>query len=375
MKILGIETTCDETSVSIVEDGKHVLSNIIATSIDLHIKTGGIIPEQAARRQIESMIPVLNEAIVAAFPKEPTTNHQQLISNHIDSIAVAYGPGLIGSLLVGVETAKTLSYVLNKPLIPVNHLIAHIYANWIEPLADYRLQSTENAVASSQRAISFPALALVVSGGHTDLVFMKSHTDIEWISGTRDDAAGEAFDKTARLLDFPYPGGIHLSRAADEYISQIPNSQFQELDLFPRPLSEDEKTLDWSFSGLKTAVLREMERAKTIEQLSNETIQQYAAEIQEAIVDSLVDKSLKAAQKYKPKSFIVGGGVSANKRLREKLRNGIDGLRLGIGFFAPEPKYSTDNAAAIATCAFYHNQTKPWQEVDAKPNLTIMGEK
>jgi N6-L-threonylcarbamoyladenine synthase len=420
MRILGIETTCDETSVSVVENGTTVLSNVIATSMDLHAKTGGVIPEQAARKQVEYMIPVLEKSLKEAFkdlnPKQVqnsklktqnadpilTTSSKggsgfgrnyQLLTTNVDAIAVAVGPGLIGSLLVGVETAKTLAMVTGKPIIPVNHLVAHIYANWLSGTIDNSPSTIDQP--------AFPSLALVVSGGHTDLVYMKDHNDIKWIGGTRDDAAGEAFDKTARLLGLPYPGGIHLSKLADQYLeknalplrgktarllglpypggihlskladtylSQLPNTNYQLLNLFPRPMIDD-KSFDWSFSGLKTAVLRKTQEANN--KLQNDEL---AAQIQEAIVDVLVAKTLRAVEKYKPKSLIIGGGVSANNRLRVKFASEIEKQKLDVKLYFPEKQYCTDNAAAIAACAYFNNNPVSWDKIDANPSLTITGE-
>lgn len=330
MNILGIETSCDETAAAVILDGKEILSNIIATSADIHAETGGIIPEQAAREQVVSIVPVIKEALGKAGVNE----------GEIDRIAVTSGPGLIGSLLVGVETAKTLSFVWKKPIIPVNHLAAHIYANWLDDSAP-----------------PFPSLCLVVSGGHTDLVLMKDHGVFEWIGGTRDDAAGEAFDKTARLLDFPYPGGPSISKGADEYLKKGGG----KLDLFPRPMI-DEENYDWSFSGLKTAVQNEV--AKN----GKDDVSRLAAEVQEAIVDVLVSKTIKAAKEYRPKSLLLAGGVAANKRLTQKFKEKID---FDIDFRVPPPKLCTDNATYIAAYAFYNQKEVPWQKVNANPNLEI----
>src|SRR6185369_3373288 len=216
MIILGIESSCDETAAAVIENlpsgGVRLLSNVTATSAGIHARTGGVIPEDAARKQVESIIPVIELALKDAFPHVQSTNNLNLF-DEIDAIAVTVGPGLIGSLLVGVETAKTLSMITGKPIIPVNHLVGHLYANWI-------VSSDE---LETYKEPQFPALALVVSGGHTDLVLMKDHGKFEWIGGTRDDAAGEAFDKTARLMGFDYPGGPLLSKAADEYINEVRN--------------------------------------------------------------------------------------------------------------------------------------------------------
>ena len=328
MKILGIESSCDETAAAVVEDGKAVRSSALATSQKLHIKTGGIVPEIAARKQIESIIPVISEALSSTDEKD------------IDAIAVTAGPGLIGSLLVGVETAKTLSFLWNKPIIPINHLVAHIYANWID-------QTPE-----------FPAIALVVSGGHTDFVYMKKHGEIKWIGGTRDDAAGEAFDKTARLLGLPYPGGPAISEKAEEFRKTHKSYSY---NLFPRPM-QSEDTIDVSFSGLKTSVKNYLLKNP------NTDVALMSAEIEEAVVDTLIAKAQKAIAKYSPKSFLLAGGVSANKRLREEA---LEKLKDKVKVFIPEPTLSTDNAVMIATAAFYNQKLRPWQEIASNPSLSI----
>lgn len=333
MRILGIESSCDETAVSIVEDGVKIISNVVASSAEMHAKTGGVIPEQAAREQVKSIIPVLIETL--GVDKN---------GNDIDAIAVTVGPGLIGSLLVGVEAAKTLSYVWGKPIIPVNHLVGHLYATWFKKVP------------------KFPSLGLVVSGGHTDLVLIKDHGKMEYIGGTRDDAAGEAFDKTARLLGLPYPGGPNLSKRAQEFLDK----NQKPLIFFPRPLS-DEDNFEWSFSGLKTAVTREVQKRK----LKEDDIPEIAAEVQEAIVDSLVSKCVKAILKYKPASFLLAGGVAANSRLREKFESELTSKNIKVDFHVPEPKLCTDNATYIASCAYFNNQEKDIEDIDANPELTI----
>ena len=334
MKILGIETSCDETAAAIIENGEKILSNIVATSADMHAKTGGVIPEEAARQQVISVLPVIETAFKEAGLSE----------KDIDLVAVTVGPGLIGSLLVGIETARTLSLLWKKPVVAVNHLVAHVYANWL-----------------SGKNPKFPALALVVSGGHTDLVLMKSHGNLEWIGGTRDDAAGEAFDKTARLLGLEYPGGPSISREAKKYFKGA------RLKLFPRPMI-NEDNFDWSFSGLKTAVLRAVEKQKSLD------VPRFSAEIQEAIVDVLVEKTLRAVKKFKPQSLLLAGGVAANQRLREKFESEIKNQKLKIKFFAPPPSLCTDNAAYIASSAYFINSPTGWQQLEANPELTIVGQ-
>jgi len=340
MNILGIETSCDETAAAVIQDGSKILSNIVATSAEMHAVTGGIIPENAARQQIKSIIPVITSALDKAKIK----------SKEVGAIAVTYGPGLVGSLLVGIETAKTLSLLWDKPIIPVNHLSAHIYANWLR----------------DKRQPKFPALALVVSGGHTDIVLMKKHGKLEWIGGTKDDAAGEAFDKTARLLGLPYPGGPEISKQADEYISRNPNTK---LSFFPRPMIH-EKNYDWSFSGLKTAVLNEVKEKK----LNEEERQKIAAEVQEAIIDVLIKKTLRAVRQYKPESLLLAGGVAANTRLKKKLESTINKEAPKTSLFVPPPKLCTDNAAYIASFAYFNQSPMPWQKINADPQLTIAGQ-
>ena len=331
MIILGIETSCDETSAAIVigTDETVVLkSNVIASSLALHARTGGVIPENAAREQLKYILPVINEALANADTKIEA----------IDAIAVTYGPGLIGSLLVGVETAKTLAYVLQKPIVPVNHMVGHIYANFIE-----------------QTAITFPLLALVVSGGHTDLLFIKKHGDIELLGCTRDDAAGEAFDKIGRLLGLPYPAG--------PVIEKLAKTGNPKRFRFPRPLigSDD---FDFSFSGLKTAVLREVQKQKN---LDDQTIKDLARATQDAIIDVLVKKTLKAAKQYNVKSVLLSGGVAANETLRENFSPLISHLSSQI--FAPQKSLCTDNAAMIAAAAYFTYKPVPWSRITANPEL------
>lgn len=368
MIILGIETSCDETAASVVQDGTRILSHVVASSAEMHVKSGGIIPEQAARQQVKSIIPVIQEALKHTSP--------------IDAVAVTIGPGLIGSLLVGVETAKTLSYVWKKPIMPVNHLVAHIYANWLttdkwinRQVESGKKKSTHLPIYSSNIP-NFPAIALVVSGGHTDLVLMKAHGKLEWLGGTRDDAAGEAFDKTARLLGLPYPGGPAIAAEAAKLKVQNsksqtnPNSKIQIK--LPRPML-DEKNFDFSFSGLKTAMLREVEKLKNAKQFNHLTIQQLSYEIQEAITDVLVTKTLRAVKKYHTPTLLLAGGVAANQRLTEKFKKEILDLNLDFDFRVPPPRLCTDNASYIAAYVEYNYKPIPWRKISANPGLTIMG--
>ncbi|MEK9178296.1 MAG: tRNA (adenosine(37)-N6)-threonylcarbamoyltransferase complex transferase subunit TsaD [Patescibacteria group bacterium] len=342
-KILGIETSCDETGASIVESNGQtlrVVSNALSTSIKLHVKTGGIIPESAAREQLKYIIPVLKEALQTTKITNP--------AKQIDAIAVTVGPGLIGSLLVGVETAKTLSYIWKIPIIPVNHLYGHIFANFIGEMSNVKSQISKD--------IRFPAIALVVSGGHTDHVLMKNFNDLEWIGGTRDDAAGECLDKVGRLLGLPYPAGAEIEKLAEKGNPK----RF----IFPSPLI-DSKDFDFSFSGLKTAVLREVE---AIEQLNNQTIQDISASVQNAVIKVLVKKTLKAAKEFNARSILLGGGVAANNSLRENFKFQISNFKLDTKLFVPDKKLCTDNAAMIAAAGFFAKESS-WKAIDASPSL------
>jgi N6-L-threonylcarbamoyladenine synthase len=345
MKILGIETSCDETSACVIEAKKtdqlvKLLSNETASSLTLHEKTGGIIPEVAAREQLKYILPIIERALEKAKQK----------IEEIDTLAVTIGPGLIGSLLVGIETTKTIASIYKKPIIPVNHLFGHIYANFI-------YENPESSIVNHKSEIKFPAVVLVVSGGHTDLLLMKNHKNFKWLGGTRDDAAGEAFDKIARLLNLPYPGGPAIEQWAK-------NGDQKKYGL-PRPMigSSD---FDFSFSGLKTAVLREV---KTMKQLNNETIGDLAASTQQAIIDVLIKKTLTAAEKFKAKSILLSGGVSANQTLRDQFKLEIENWKLKIPLFVPEKWLCTDNAAMIAAYAFFNNKQVKWQDITANPEL------
>ncbi len=336
MIILGIETSCDETGAAVLEKGNgriQILSNVLASSASLQAKYGGIIPEQAAREQIKAIIPVIEEALRLSG----NGRIAQGSSIELDAIAVTYGPGLIGSLLVGVETAKTLSIIWNKPLIPVNHLIGHFYANWIQlPTTNYQLPT-------------FPCIGLLVSGGHTDLVLFTDHGKYKYLGGTRDDAAGECFDKCARLLSLPYPGGPEISKLA---------KKGKDTYKLPRPML-DEDNFDFSFSGLKTAVARIHKKNK----------KDLAASIEAAIVDVLVEKTIRAARKYKISQLMIAGGVAANQKLKENLESRVKSL--GIKLDIPPPELCTDNAAMIAAAGFFQKPIKNPLALQANPSLSL----
>ncbi len=347
MKILAIETSCDETAAAVVENGVKIISNVVASSKEMHEKYGGIVPEVAARMQLESIIPVITESL-----KQAKLNYQS-----IDSLAVTVGPGLIGSLLVGVETAKTMAFVLNKPIIPVNHVLAHMYANFVS-------SSEQNSSrAESRDNIQFPAISLVVSGGHTELYLMKSPKKLAWLGGTLDDAAGECFDKAARLLGFGHGGGLAIQNAAAEY----QGSSIENRVRLPRPMLDKKNALNFSFSGLKTAILREVNNRKENQQFNHVTIQQLAFEVQETITDVLVKKTLLAAQKYTAKSILLSGGVSANTRLREKfmIHNSLFPIHV------PPPALCTDNAVYIGSYAYFRGKQEDWKTITAVPDFSV----
>ncbi len=343
MKILAIETSCDETAAAVVEDGTKILSNVIASSTAMHRKYGGIVPEIAAREQLKCIIPTIREAL----------SQSHLDQQSIDALAVTIGPGLIGSLLIGVETAKTMAFVTKKPIIPVNHVIAHMYANFID---SYQENSSHASINESRgNNMQFPAISLVVSGGHTELFLMESEKKLKWLGGTLDDAAGEAFDKTARLLGFENRGGVTIQEAASRV--NVPNIKL------PRPLLHD-KTLNFSFSGLKTAVLREWKKQETHDEAS---INAFAHEVQEAITDVLVVKTLRAAKQYNAKSMLISGGVAANLKLREKLESQTHDFQLYI----PPISLCTDNAVYIASYAFFKGKPIDWHDITALPDLSV----
>ncbi len=344
MKILAIETSFDETAAAIVENGTKIISNVVASSSVMHEKYGGIVPEVAAREQLKCIIPVITEALSSLD-----------LRKDIDSIAVTIGPGLIGSLLVGVETAKTLAFVTGKPIIPVNHVIAHMYANFINsPLSPLTIRGGEGELHPQE--MKFPAISLVVSGGHTELYLMKSVKDLTWLGGTLDDAAGECFDKTARLLGFGHGGGMAIEKAA-----KFPISNFQFPIKFPRPMINDE-SLNFSFSGLKTAVMREWKKFNNPKLASA-----FAHEIQESITDVLVTKTLRAANQFGAKSILLSGGVAANLRLREKFSI----QHSSFSIHAPPAQLCTDNAVMIAACAHFLGQPAHWHIITAHPDLSV----
>jgi N6-L-threonylcarbamoyladenine synthase len=304
MKILGIETSCDETSAAVVEDGVRILSNEIASQVDIHARYGGIVPEVASRQHLLAIIPIVRQAMDKAL----TTWHD------IDAVAVTHGPGLAGSLLVGVSAAKAMAMARGLRLIGINHLEAHIYANWL-----------------GKTLPEFPLLCLIVSGGHTDLVLMRGHGDYTLLGKTRDDAAGEAFDKAARILGLGYPGGPAIDKASRNGTPCI--------DL---PHSWLPGTHDFSFSGIKTALYRMVENGKI------DNPGDAAASFQKAVVAILVAKTISAAEECGVKQILLSGGVASNSLLREQLAR-----KSPVPVLIPEPLLCTDNAAMVAACGYF----------------------
>jgi N6-L-threonylcarbamoyladenine synthase len=341
MKILGIETSCDETAASVVEGGRRMLSNVINSQIDIHAAYGGVVPEVAARSHIEVINPVIDQALSDA----------NCTWDDIDAIAVTYAPGLIGSLLIGTLAARTLAIIKNKPLYPVHHVEAHVYANFITELGNGDSEMGNGKLPSAQP--QFPMLALIVSGGHSQLVLFHDHGNYELLGQTCDDAVGEAFDKVAKILGLPYPGGPSIARAATE----------GNPEAYKLPQSKLDGKYDYSFSGLKTAVLRAVQREVGVdttfpstglaERLNDQKRKDFAASFQRTAVETLVDKTEKAFNDYKPKSVVIAGGVAANQELRRVLSERIP-LKIE---YAPM-NLCTDNGAMIASLGYYYAQVK-----------------
>jgi len=332
--ILGIETSCDETAAAIVEDGKKIISNIVASQISIHQKYGGVVPEIASRKHMEDIIPVIDKALDESGKK----------ITDLSAIAVTYGPGLIGSLLVGLSVAKAMAYAKTIPLIGVNHLEAHIYANFLE-----------------HNDIKPPFVCLIVSGGHTSLVYIKRFGEYKLLGQTKDDAAGEVFDKIAKVLDLGYPGGPIIEKLAKE---GDPSSI-----KFPRPILND-KSYDFSFSGLKTAVIYYIKELK--EENKNIPVSDILASFQQAVTDVLVGKTLKAALNFKTKQIILAGGVAANSSLRKEIKEKANLLNIKV--FYPSISLCTDNAAMVASAGYYKfkENKKSSLSLDAASRLPLM---
>jgi N6-L-threonylcarbamoyladenine synthase len=334
-RILGIETSCDETAAAVVSNGRVIESNVVASQVDLHAQYGGVFPELASREHVKAIYPIVTEALRQA--------HVDI--QDVDAIAVTQGPGLAGSLVVGLNMAKGIAVATGKPLIGINHMEGHIYSAWLH-----------TAEATPHQPPKFPLLALLVSGGHSELVLMNDHLVYQRLGGTLDDAAGEAFDKIARLLDLPYPGGPSIQKAG----AAGKDTAFS----FPKAMLED--SWDFSFSGVKTAVLR------TVEALQAEgrplPIEDLAASFQAAVADVLVEKTLMAAKEHKVREIVVAGGVSANKRLREKIL--AESKR---PVHIPPLFLCTDNAAMIAGAGYFHYIIEDFSpfEIDVLPTWPL----
>lgn len=349
--ILGIETSCDETAAAIIKGGNsslELISNVVSSQVKLHAKWGGVVPNLAAREHLKNILPVI----------ERSFDEAKVDPGSIDLISVTQGPGLIPALLIGVNTAKNLSYLWNIPLVGIHHIEGHIYANFI---------------GKNSKNINFPILCLVVSGGHTQLVLMKKHFDYEIIGQTLDDAAGEAFDKVARILGLGYPGGPIISKLA----GKIKNDCYKELqEKLPRPMINS-KNYDFSFSGLKTAVLYLTKRNEKMLG-SKRYVEELCYEFQKSVIDVLVSKTIRAAKEFSPKTIMLAGGVSANLELRKTLENSVVEELEGVSCIAPNIEHSVDNAAMIAVAAYYRLKTEKvgekenaWKTLEAAADLEL----
>lgn len=370
MKILGIETSCDETAAAVVQDGNILLSNIVNSQIDIHAIYGGVVPEVAARSHIEVINPVINQALSDA----------KLTWDDIDAIAVTYAPGLIGSLLIGTLAARTLAVLKNKPLYPIHHVEAHVYANFLtnSPSIAHDLPPTSP---------TFPILALIVSGGHSQLVLFRGHGDYMLLGQTCDDAVGEAFDKVAKIIGLPYPGGPSIANAATEgnpLAYKLPISKLKCTHAGPHKETDKFSTnechyYDFSFSGLKTATLRAVQREMGVDFtfpstqlaaiLNNQQRNDFAASFQRTAIETLVDKTEKAFNDFNPKSVVIAGGVAANQELRRILSG-----RIPIHIEYAPMYLCTDNAAMIASLGYYYSKknkpTEPY-DLEVQPSLSM----
>jgi N6-L-threonylcarbamoyladenine synthase len=348
--LLSIESSCDETGIAVVEDGRRIHSNVVASQVALHAPTGGIVPEVAARAHLRWIVPVLDEALEGAGAR----------MDDVDAVAVTYGPGLAGSLLVGINFAKTLAWAHGKPLVPVNHLEGHVYAGWL-------LDPGE----AEKEAPPFPLVALVVSGGHTFLVEMQDHLTYRLLGTTVDDAAGEAFDKVGRLLGLGYPGGPAISKAADRAVAKD--------RVFPRAWLGD--SYDLSFSGLKTAARRIVSQARSDAglpaderegaSLPDEVVAELAWGFQDSVVDVLATKTIRAAEAIGARGIVLGGGVAANAALRGRIAGEAEAR--GMAMVIPRPGLCTDNGAMIGAAGARRLEAgvRAGLDLDARPSLPL----
>ncbi|EOH99131.1 glycoprotease/Kae1 family metallohydrolase [Enterococcus moraviensis ATCC BAA-383] len=332
--ILAVESSCDETSVAVIEDGSKILSNIVASQVKSHQRFGGVVPEVASRHHVEEMTVCIEEALVEA----------QIEPEELSGVAVTYGPGLVGALLIGISAAKAFAWAHDLPLIPVNHMAGHIYAaHFVEPL-------------------QFPLMALLVSGGHTELVYMKETGSFEIIGETRDDAAGEAYDKVGRVLGLTYPSGKEIDALAH---------LGQDTYHFPRAMIKEDN-YDFSFSGLKSSFINTVHNAQQRdEELS---VKDLAASFQASVIDVLVDKTIRACKEYPVKQLVMAGGVAANKGLRDRFSEEVAKELPGVTFIVPPLKLCGDNAAMIGAAAFVEAEKGHIADyhLNADPSLTFM---
>lgn len=373
MRVLGIESSCDETAAAVVEDGHRLLSNVVASSMELHAKYGGVVPEIAARSHIEVITGVVQQALTDA----------DCTWDDIDAIAVTYGAGLGGSLLIGVLTARTLAITHQKPLYAINHVEGHVYANFLTDAA-----TTLSGYALPAKQPEFPLLALIVSGGHSQIVYFRDHFDYALLGQTHDDAIGEAFDKVAKIVGLPYPGGPSVERKAregDPGAIELPKARLNHVSselaaLREQTASTVTHSYDFSFSGLKTAVLRACQQligedhtfaSKDIpERLSEAQKANVAASFQRIAIETVVDKVLQAYEEFSPRSVVIAGGVAASPELRRQLAE-----RLPCPIDYTDPRLCTDNGAMIATLGCFHmKQSQPTADpysLDIKPGLSM----
>src|SRR5712691_5372022 len=387
MLVLGIESSCDETGAALVKDGRYVLSNVVASQIEVHNRYGGVVPEVASRQQIATIIPVLETALDQAGCGW----------ENIDAIVATYGPGLAGSLLVGLTVGKALALARNLPFLGVNHLEAHIYANWLRkaeiPVSQATVNTTPTNWDYEEGDPIFPLMCLVVSGAHSELVLVQGHGQYKLLGRTRDDAAGEAFDKVARILGLDYPGGPaiqHAAQRAEEELQQQKKPVALARTAYRLPRAWLRGTYDFSFSGLKTAMLHLAEGATAQQQGSGgKQVSQYtrmgvqaaqkgttnvallAASFQEAVVDVLAVKTRLAAQEYHVKQVVLAGGVAANANLRTRLEQELRPLKIRLSY--PPIEFCTDNAAMVAGAAFFHlcRGERHGLDLDVQPGLSL----
>jgi N6-L-threonylcarbamoyladenine synthase len=378
--ILGIETSCDETAAAVVEDGRRILSNVVASQIDLHRQYGGIFPEVASRQHVLAIMPVIRQALRHSSGQALRQSSGQALAeaeldwDDLDAIAVTYGPGLPGSLLVGVNTAKGLAYGRGLPLIGINHIEGHIYANWL------MVEDSSQEISLGRNSGAFPLLVLVVSGGHTELILMTGHGQYRRLGHTLDDAAGEAFDKIGRLLGLEFPGGPAIERIAQEGNPRA----------FKLPRAWLKGTYNFSFSGLKTAVLRTVQKyednispapadsvrdrriavSRASSVVRRLPVANLAASFQASVVDVLVEKARMAAEEHQAKMILLGGGVAANRLLRQQMAE-----RSALPVFCPPPALCTDNAAMIASAGYFRYQAghRSGWDLDVISNLKLDG--